>query len=120
MRLDIQRPGAVTEAFSKLVAYYSGLLVPPTLPTNGVAITEAQLEGWERAPAANLATAWSPAASAMRMVERHFGRVDRLATAVAAQDIDAGVLERLQRFADRVTAARQDVARDEAVRSRKR
>ena len=120
VRLDIQQPGAVTGALDNLSAYYRGLLVPPTSPANGIAITEAQLLGWERAPAASLGTAWSLAVGPMRMIERHFGRVERIADAVVAHGVDAGVLDRLQRFADRVTSSRQELAREDAVRSVKR
>mgnify|MGYP006915257590 CR=1 FL=1 len=120
VRLDIQQPGAVTATLDRLKAYYDELLVPPTSPTNGIAITAAQLAGWERAPAASLGTAWSEAANAMRMLERHFGRADRIAETPPARGVDAGVLERLQRFADRVTSARQELALEQAARSLKR
>ena len=79
VRLDIQQPGAVTEALGKLAAYYGGLLVPPTSPANGVAVTEAQLAAWATAPASSLVSAWSDAAKAVGMIERHFGRLDRIA-----------------------------------------
>lgn len=118
VRLDIQQPGAVTGALGRLAAYYDGLLVPPSSPTNGIAVTEAQLDGWERAPAASLGTAWSGAANAMRMIERHFGRAERISETSAAPAIDAGVIERLQRLADRVTSARK--ALEQAMRSLKR
>ena len=120
LRLGIQQPGAVTGALDRLAAYYRGLLVPPTTPVNGVAISEAQLAGWERAPAASLATAWSPAADAMTMIERHFGRGDRIAETAAAAGVDASVLERLHDFADNVTAARQELALEQAARSMRR
>jgi len=120
VRLDIQQPGAVTEALGKLAAYYGGLLVPPTSPANGVAITEAQLAGWERAPASSLATAWSAAAKAAGMIERHFGRLDRIAETDAARGVDPGVLTRLQRFSDQVMSARQEMAMDPALRPLKR
>ncbi len=86
----------------------------------GQHLTAAQLAGWERAPAASLGTAWSEAANAMRMLERHFGRADRIAETPPARGVDAGVLERLQRFADRVTSARQELALEQAARSLKR
>ena len=120
VRLDIQQPGAVTAALGRLGAYYDGLLVPPTSPANGIAVSEAQLAGWERSPAASLGTTWSEAANAMRMVERHFGRADRIAETTAARGLDPGVLERLQRFADRVMSARQELALEQVVRSIKR
>ena len=109
----------MTGTLDKLATYYRGLLLPPASPANGVAITEAQLDGWERAPAASLGTAWSEAARAMEMIERHFGRGDRIADTAAARGVDPGVLDRLQRFADRVTSARQELAREE-VRSMRR
>jgi hypothetical protein len=96
------------------------LLVPPSSPANGIAVTEAQLAGWERAPVANLGTAWSEAADAMRMIERHFGPADQLSETLAARGVDAGVIERLQRFVDRVTLARTELALEQAVRSLKR
>ena len=120
VRLDIQQPGAVTGAVDRLAAYYRGLLVPPTSPANGVAISVAQLAGWERAPAASLATAWSPAADAMTMIERHFGSCERIAETAAAAGVDASVLERLQNFANIVTAARQELAQEQAMRSVRR
>ena len=120
VRLDIQQPGAVTGAMGRLAAYYEGLLVPPSSPTNGIAVTEAQLAGWERPPVASLGAAWSEAANAMRMIERHFGRADRISETPAARDSDAGVVERLQRFADRVTSARTELALEQAMRSMKR
>ncbi len=120
VRLDIQQPGAVTGALGRLAAYYDGLLVPPSSPANGIAVTEAQLAGWERAPVANLGTAWSEAADAMRMIERHFGPADQLSETLAARGVDAGVIERLQRFVDRVTLARTELALEQAVRSLKR
>ena len=54
------------------------------------------------------------------MIERHFGRGDKIAETVAARDLSAGVVDRLQRLAGRVTAARQELAREEVVRSRGR
>jgi Ti-type conjugative transfer relaxase TraA len=116
VRLDIQQPGAVTGALQKLTDYYSGLLVPPTSPANGIALTEAQLAGWERSPPANLGTAWSRATEGLRMIERHFGRTDRLAETAAAHGMDQGLLGRLQSFTDRVVAARAEVALEHLVR----
>ncbi len=120
VRLDIQQPGAVTETLGKLAAYYGGLLVPPTSPANGVAITEAQLAAWQTAPASSLVTAWSEATKAVDMIERHFGRLDRIAEPPAARGVEPSVLDRLQGFADRATAARQGTAMEQAVRSWKR
>ena len=54
------------------------------------------------------------------MIERHFGRGDRIADAAAARGLDPAVLERLQRFADRVTSARLELAREDVARSVKR
>ena len=116
VRLDIQQPGAVTGALQKFTDYYSGMLVPPTSPANGIALTEAQLAGWERSPPANLGTAWSPATEGLRMIERHFGRTDRLAETAAAHGMDQGLLGRLQSFTDRVVAARAEVAQEHLLR----
>ena len=60
------------------------------------------------------------AAKAVGMIERHFGRLDRIAETPAARGVDERVVERLQRFADRVTTARHEMAKEEAVRSWKR
>jgi hypothetical protein len=120
VRLDIQQPGAVTEALGKLGAYYGGLLIPPPSPANGVAITEAQLAAWQSAPASSLVTAWSAAANTVGMVERHFGRLDRIAETAAARGVDRGVIDQLQRFADRVTSGRQEMVLEQAMRSWKR
>jgi Ti-type conjugative transfer relaxase TraA len=120
VRLDIQQPGAVTEALGKLAAYYGGLLVPPTSPANGVAITEAQLAAWQSAPASSLVTTWSAAANTVGMLERHFGRLDGIAETAAARGVDRGVIDQLQRFADRVTSGRQEMVLEQAMRSWKR
>ncbi len=64
-------------------------------------------------------TAWSPAADAMRMIERQFGQGNRIAETAAARGPDASMVARLQRFSDRVTAAQQELAREES-RSRRR
>ncbi|MGE0854135.1 MAG: Ti-type conjugative transfer relaxase TraA [Hyphomicrobiaceae bacterium] len=120
VRLDMQQPGAVTGALGRLAAYYDGLIVPPSSPTNGIAVTEAQLDGWERAPAASLGTAWSEATNVMRMIERHFGRAERISETPASRGVNADVIDRLQRFADRVTSARKELALEQAVRSLKR
>ena len=112
IRLDIQQPDAVAETFDKLARYYRGLLVPPTSPDNGIAITEAQFAAAANAPAGSLGTAWSSATSLLKMVERHFGRADRIAETPAARSMDAGALEKIQGFADRVSAAQTVVAHE--------
>jgi hypothetical protein len=113
IRLDIQQPGAVTAAFDKLARYYRGLLVPPTSPDNGIAITDAQFAAASVAPAGSLGTAWSSSANLMTMIERHFGRLDQIADTPAARGIDLVVLDKIQSLANRVTDARAVVAREE-------
>jgi Ti-type conjugative transfer relaxase TraA len=113
IRLDIQQPGAVTEAFDKLALYYRGLLVPPTSPDNGIAITDAQFAAASVAPAGNLGTVWSSSATLITMIERHFGRLDQIAETPAARSIDPVVLDKIQSLSNRVTEARAVVAQDQ-------